>query len=54
MNKLKLIVFLLLDLEWLGFGRVVVNLVKEIFSRGIFVDLVVGFVMGVFFKEILL
>ena len=52
MNKSKPIAFLLPDLEWSGLGRVAVNLAKEISSRGISVDLVVGSATGVFLKEI--
>lgn len=52
MNKSKPIAFLLPDLEWSGLGRVAVNLSKEISSRGISVDLVVGSATGVFLKEI--
>ncbi|MCL2931632.1 MAG: glycosyltransferase [Trichodesmium sp. MAG_R03] len=52
MNKSKPIAFLLPDLEWSGLGRVAVNLAKEISSRGISVDLVVGSATGVFLQEI--
>mgnify|MGYP003335841754 FL=1 len=52
MNKSKPIAFLLPDLEWSGLGTVAVNLGKEISSRGISVDLVVGSATGVFLKEI--
>ena len=52
MNKSNPIAFLLPDLEWSGLGRVAVNLAKEISSRGISVDLVVGSATGVFLKEI--
>ena len=52
MNKSRPIAFLLPDLEWSGLGRVAVNLAKEISSRGISVDLVVGSATGVFLKEI--